>query len=258
MNINAIAALAYRDFMKLIRDPVRLISSLIFPLIFIGIMGGSFESGFGSSIEYDFVHFVFVGVLAQTLFQSSALGIISLIEDRQSDFMQEIFVSPISRHSIVFGKIIGESMVAMVQGVAILAFGFLIGVPLSIGVLLAIIVACIVVCFFGGSFGVLVLSSLNTQRAANQIFPFIMLPQIFLSGVFAPIVNLPLPLDILSRISPMRYAVDLVRGIYYYELGDFSSVVVSVPETNFVIISAMFIVFVSVGTLIFVRKEKAS
>ena len=85
-----------------------------------------------------------------------------------------------------------------------------------------------------------------------------MLPQIFLSGVFAPIVNLPLPLDILSRISPMRYAVDLVRGIYYYELGDFSSVVVSVPETNFVIISAMFIVFVSVGTLIFVRKEKAS
>ena len=42
-----------------------------------------------------------------------------------------------------------------------------------------------------------------------------MLPQIFLSGVFTPIGNLPMVLDILSRMSPMRYAVDLARGIYY-------------------------------------------
>ncbi len=59
---------------------------------------------------------------------------------------------------------------------------------------------------FGGAFGLLVLSNLGSQRAANQIFPFVMLPQFFLAGVFNPINNLPPLLDI-----PCPPGADAVR-----------------------------------------------
>ena len=256
MELNAIVALAYRDLMKLVRDPIRLVTSLIFPVIFIGILGGSFQSGLGDMIDYDFMHFVFIGVLAQTLFQSSALGIISLIEDRQNDFIQEVFVSPISRYTIIVGKIIGESLVALIQGIAILGFGVIIGIPFNVSVVLSLIGVGIVVCIYGGAFGVLVLSNLKSQRIANQIFPFIMLPQIFLSGVFTPIGNLPIVLDILSRMSPMRYAVDLARGIYYAGKPEYGLVVLSDPVVNMGVIFSLFIVCVVIGTWLFVKNER--
>tara|TARA_B100001964_G_scaffold40322_1_gene44128 strand:- start:2959 stop:3732 length:774 start_codon:yes stop_codon:yes gene_type:complete len=256
MELSAVVALAYRDLMKLIRDPIRLVTSLIFPVIFIGILGGSFQSGLGSMIDYDFMHFVFVGVLAQTLFQSSALGIISLIEDRQNDFIQEVFVSPISRYTIVIGKIIGESLVSLIQGIAILGFGVVIGIPFDISVVLGLVVVSVIVCVFGGSFGILVLSNLKSQRIANQIFPFIMLPQIFLSGVFTPIGDLPIVLDVLSRLSPMRYAVDLARGIYYEGKTEYNSVVLTEPSINLIVIFGLFSTFVIFGTWLFVRNER--
>ena len=256
MELSAVVALAYRDLMKLLRDPVRLVTSLIFPVIFIGILGGSFQSGFGNMIDYDFMHFVFVGVLAQTLFQSSALGIISLIEDRQNDFIQEVFVSPISRYSIVIGKIIGESLVSLIQGVGILGFGVVIGIPFELPVIFGLVTVSVIVCVFGGSFGVLVLSNLKSQRIANQIFPFIMLPQIFLSGVFTPIGDLPVVLDVLSRLSPMRYAVDLTRGIYYAGKSEYALVVLTNPVDNLVVICGMFGVFLVIGTWLFVRNER--
>lgn len=256
MSLSPILAIAYRDLLKFLRDPWRIVATLIFPAIFIGILGGSFRANLGANIGYDFLVFTFTGVFAQTLFQSSAIGIISLIEDRENDFSQEIFVSPISRYAIVFGKILGESLVSIAQGITIVLFSALIGVPISGAQLLGLTVVAIIVCLFGGSFGVLVLANLSSQRAANQIFPFIMLPQYFLAGVFSPIQILPWYLDILSRISPMRYAVDLTRAIFYAGQPDYPEVVLQGLFFNMVIIVVLFAVFMIAGTWLFVRGER--
>ncbi|MCA1648138.1 MAG: ABC transporter permease [Chloroflexi bacterium] len=69
------------------------------------------------------------------------------------------------------------------------------------------------------------MANLSSQGAANQIFPFVILPQYFLAGVFNPITRLPWYLDVLSRISPLRNAVDLVRGAYYLGRPDYDQVV---------------------------------
>lgn len=153
-------------------------------------------------------------MLAQTLFQSASQGLISLINDRENDFSQEMFVAPISRYAIIFGKILGESLVALPQGITILLFGVLILRPRPAQVLL-LLVASVLVSLFGGAFGVLVLANFASQQTANQVFTFVMLPQYFLAGVFYPIKVLPPGLNVLSFISPMRYAVDLARGLFY-------------------------------------------
>ncbi len=255
-DVNAILTLAYRDLMKLLRDPARMLATFIFPFIFIAALGGSLQASLGAGIGFNFLTFTFTGVFAQTLFQSSAMGIISLIEDRENDFSQEIFVSPISRYSIVFGKIVGESLVALIQGVAIVLFGFVLGVPLSLPQLISLLPVAIVVCLFGGAFGLVILANLSSQRAANQIFPFVMLPQFFLAGVFNPIQVLPIYLDVLSRISPMRYAVDLARGAFYTGQSEYPKVVLQDPVYNLAIMGAMFAVFLVVGTWLFVRSER--
>jgi ABC-2 type transport system permease protein len=252
--LSGVLTLAHRDLIKLLRDRTRIVADFAFPLIFIGILGTSLQAGFGQPGGLNLMVFVFTGVLAQTIWQSTALGVISLLADREQDFSQEIFVSPISRYSIVLGKIIGESLVAIPQAVAIVLFGFVLGVPFTPQVLAGLALACLVVAIYGGAFGVLVLSRLDNQRQANQIFPFVMLPQFFLAGIFNPISHLPWFLDILSKIAPMRYAVDLVRDVYYS--GSVASVALADLATNLEIIAAEFAIFMVVGTWAFVRAER--
>lgn len=254
--ISAVLVIAYRDIIKFLRDRPRLIATFAFPLIFIGALGGSMQSSFGRASGIDLLIFTFTGVYAQTLFQSSCFGLISLLMDRESDFSQEIFVSPISRYSIVIGKIVGEGGVSLIQGVGIILFGLVIGASLGLVQVLGLAVAGIVACLIGGAFGLLILAWLPNQRAASQVFPFIILPQYFLGGVFSPIKDLPVWLDLLSLLSPLRYVTDLTRGLYYAGRDDYDRVVLAPPIVDLAIITVLFVIFVVIGTAVFVRSEQ--
>lgn len=255
-DLNAIFTIAYRDVTKFLRDRSRIIATFMFPFIFVGILGSSIQSNLAGKSGYNFLTFVFIGTIAQTLFQSTASGIISLIEDRENDFSQEMFVSPISRYSIILGKILGESIVAYVQIVGILILGVVLRVPISFPDILKILPLGLIICFMGGAFGVLVMSQLNSQRSANQIFPFLILPQFFLAGVFTPIKNLPPLLFILSRAAPMTYAVDFIRSVYYWGKPEYSQVVLFGPVTNAIVIVAISLVCIGFGTYFFINNER--
>jgi ABC-2 type transport system permease protein len=252
---DSIVALGFRDVLKFVRDPRRIVATFIFPIIFIGVLGGSLQANLGEDIGYNFLLFTFIGVLAQTLFQSTAAGIISLTEDRENDFAQEVFVSPISRYGIIMGKILGESVVAFLQTIGIVLFGVLTGVPIDFGRFGLLLILVPVICFFGGSFGVFVVSQLGGARSTREIFPFVIFPQFFLAGVFNPIVQLPLLLSVLSYLAPMRYAVDLLRGAYYWGRPEYVDVVAMSPLFNFVVLILLTTLFMVVGTWVFVKKE---
>jgi ABC-2 type transport system permease protein len=254
--VSAVMAISYRDLLKFLRDPARMISTFVFPLIFIGALGGSLQAAFGRTAEFNLLVFTFTGVFAQTLFQTTAFGLISLIEDRENDLMQEIFVSPISRYSIVIGKILGEALVALPQALVVVLFAVLVRIDFTPEQLLSLVPTGIAACLLGGSFGLVVLVNLGSQRAAQQVFPFIMLPQYFLAGVFNPLTGLPWYLDLLSRISPLRYSVDLVRGLYYAGQPDYPRVVLDGPGIDLAVTAVLFVMFIGLGTFLFVRGER--
>jgi ABC-2 type transport system permease protein len=254
--LSAVAVIAHRDFVKLLRDRLRLLSELAFPLVLVLLLGPALQSGFGAPGGLDLTSFVFSGVLAQTIWQSSVLGLVSLIADREEDFSQEIFVSPVSRYAIVAGKIIGEALVALPTGLGIIVVGLLIGVPLSPLVLLAIVPVSLAIAIYGGAFGLLILANMSSQRTANQIFPFVLLPQFFLAGVFNPIHDLPLPLAILSALSPLRYAVELMRNVVYGLQPGVPAPEMTPAPINVAVMAVSFAVFLAVGTVLFVRAER--
>ena len=254
--LHAVAAIAHRDFVKLLRDRLRLFSELVFPVLLIGLLGPTLQAGFGSPDGVDLIPFVFTGVLAQTIWQSTALGLISLIADREEDFSQEIFVSPISRYSIVAGKIIGESLVALPTGFGIVVVAVIIGVPMPPATFLALLPVVVVVALYGGSFGLLIMSNISSQRAANQIFPFVMLPQFFLAGVFNPIHDLPPFLALLSALTPLRYAVELMRNVYYGTQPALPPPDMTPAPVNLLVIAISGVAFAVLGTRQFVRTER--
>ena len=254
-DVNAILAIASRDVLKLVRDRNRLVFSLVFPVIFVGLMGGTLQSNLGRAAGFNFIGFIFTGVLGMTLFQSAAQGLISLLEDRENDFSQEMFVSPISRYSIVFGKILGETVVAFVQAVPTIGLALALRVPLSLTQVALLVPAGLLACLLGGAFGVAAMSVLSSQRAAQQIFPFVMFPQFFLAGIFNPIKVLPWYLIPFSLLSPMRYAVDLLRGVVYAGRPEYDRVVLLNPLTNLAVMVAIFLGCLVLGTAVFVRRE---
>lgn len=254
-DMNAIAAIASRDILKFMRDRQRLIGAFIFPFLIMFLMGGTLQLNLGQAAGFNFIGFTFTGVLGMTVFQSSAQGLASLLEDRQNDFAQEMFVSPVSRYSIVFGKILGESLVALTQAVPLVLFALLLRVSLTPDQILLMIPVAMLGCLVGGSFGLIGMSIINDPRSANQIIGFLLLPQFFLAGVFNPITVLPWYLDFLSRISPMRYVVDLFRGVAYAGRPEYHKIVLFDPLTNLVVMVVMFAVFIIVGTTLFVRRE---
>jgi len=229
---------------------------LVFPFIFIAVLGSTLQANLGRVSSYNLVGFTFTGVLAMTLFQSSATGIISLIEDRENDFSKEMFVAPVRRTTIVAGKVLGETLVALVQGAGIIAFSLLIGVRMSLTEVLLLLPVALACCLLGGAFGVATLGALPNQRTAQQIFPFFILPQYFLAGIFAPIKFLPLYLDVLSHLSPMRYAVDLTRVAFYNGRSEYGQAVLDGPLIDLLTISFLFLAGLGIGTFLFARKER--
>ncbi len=253
--IGPVLAIAQRDVTKFLYDRPRIISTFVFPFFLVVILGGSF-TGFGDALGFDYVTFIFTGVFAQTLFQSAALGLISLLEDRDTDFSQELFVAPVSRYSIVLGKIAGESLVSLAQGVGLAVLGLVVGVRLSWSLIVPLLIVSSAVCLFGGSFGLLMLSAARSRRFAEQVGNFVFLPQFLLAGIFNPIDTLPPLLDALSRLMPLRYAVDLARTVFYVGNPDRPKVVVDGFFVDALVMSILFVVFLVAGTALFVRNER--
>lgn len=222
--LNAVAAIAYRDAVKYFKTPQRIFFSLLFPLIFIGALGGSLDANLQEAAGYSFIVFTTIGVFAQTIFSTVAQGIISLVQDRENNLTPELFVSPIARYSIVLGKTFGEMVVASLQGIFILLLGTILGVSLTVGQIFGLFLAALLAGLLGGSFGVVVVSFFSDSKFVNQIFPLIFFPQFFLGGVFSPIQELPIYLKVISRALPLTYIVDFARNVYYQNLPERSLV----------------------------------
>jgi ABC-2 type transport system permease protein len=61
---------------------------------------------------------------------------------------------------------------------------------------------------------------------------------------------------VLSRISPLRYAVDLTRGVFYAGAPEYDRTVLASPAFNVAVMAAMFAAFLVIGTWMFARGER--
>jgi len=86
------------------------------------------EHGLG----FDFNNFMMVGMLVQGLFMMVGNGVSNLVEDCENDFTQEILVRPVSRYSLILGKIAGSSFASYLCFFFIIIVGYAIGAMLML------------------------------------------------------------------------------------------------------------------------------
>jgi ABC-2 type transport system permease protein len=254
--LSGLAVIAQRDVIKLLRDRPRLAVNLAFPVLLIGGLGAVMQPTVGRVTGLSAVTLAFTGVLAASLFQSAAAGMISIVEDRENDFSRELFVTPVSRLTLVGGKIAGESLVAMCQGTCIAAFALAFGVRISLSQLALLAGPCLACCLLGGAFGLATIAVLPNQRSAMQIFQFLIIPQYVLGGVLVPLGGVAPYLRVLARAMPMTYVVNLARAGYYAGMPAVRRVAAGSPLLDAAVTAIMFTVLLAAGAALFGYRER--
>lgn len=254
--LNAVVTIAARDITLLFKSIGTLIMSLAMPLIMMGMLGGSLGQNMAGGLDFNYGPFMMVGMLVNMLFMTTTMGMTSLVEDHYTDFTQEMMVSPVSRYSIIIGKIFGSSFGAIVSMIGTVVVGFFMGITLSAGQLLAILALSPLMCLAGGAVAMLILGFVKNNKMANMAVMLVTMPQMFLSGAIIPINNSSGLLLWLSRAMPMTYCLDLARAVVYAGTPEYDSVVLFNPAVNFAAIVALTVVCLVIGTYFFARSEK--
>lgn len=254
--LNAIITIMARDITLFFKSPGTIIMSLAMPVVMMGMLGGSLAQNMAGGLGFHFGQFMLVGMIVNMLFMTTTMGVTSLVEDRTTDFTQEMMISPISRYSIVIGKIFGSSFGAIVGMAGTLVVGLFMGYTLSAGQLLALLALAPLMCLSAGALAMIVIGLIKSNRMANLAVMLITMPQMFLSGAIIPINNSSGILFVISRILPMTYCLDLARAVVYAGTPEYDSVVLFNPAITLTVIVAITVVCLVTGTFFFARSEK--
>jgi ABC-2 type transport system permease protein len=212
--MRALYTLWLREIKRFLRDHVRIVISFIQPLLWLVV----FAAGFGARLiipGIGYQQYLFPGIIGQTLLFTAMFMGVSVIWDREFGFMKEILVSPVSRFTIFMGKMLGDSTAAMLQGVIVFVFGFILGIPFNPLTLAAALPVMLLLTFGLVSVGLILASFMGSLENFGAIQTFINLPLFFLSGALFPITGLGTPqwLQVASAFDPLTYGVDALRTV---------------------------------------------
>ena len=209
----AIKVVWRREIIRFRRDRLRMITSLMQPLLFLFVLGTGLSSLFSGTDagEINVRTFLFPGVLTLAVLFTAVFSAGSIVWDREFGFLREMLVAPVGRWAIVVGKVVGGATVATFQGLLLLALAGLVGVPYNPIMMLLVVAELMLIALMITAFGVMIAARIKTFQAFMAMTQVLMLPMFFLSGALFPLNNLPAWLTILTHINPLTYAVDLVR-----------------------------------------------
>jgi ABC-2 type transport system permease protein len=163
--MNATVAIAWREVLSAIRNPISIVATVLIPVIFMGILGGSISQNLGAALPYAYLPFMLIGMIANTLYQGTITGVTNLVEERENDFTAELFVAPISRYTVLVGKMLGSAVAAMISLIGVLSMIVIMQIPMDPGDLLRVLMLAPILAVAGGALGILSSASSTTPRS---------------------------------------------------------------------------------------------
>jgi ABC-2 type transport system permease protein len=212
-DLRAVYILWLRDIKKYRYDKVRIIASLGQPLLFLFVFGTALSPAFEGGGGIRFSKFIFPGIISMTVLFTSIFSAISIVWDREFGLLKEVLIAPVSRWSIVIGKALGGSTVAVIQGSIMLLLAPLIGAKLSLLIFLKSVLVMYLIALSMTGLGIMIVARMKEMEGSQMIINFVIMPIFFLSGALFPLDGLPEWLTLLTRIDPLTYGVDLMRRI---------------------------------------------
>ncbi|MEO0081030.1 MAG: ABC transporter permease [candidate division WOR-3 bacterium] len=209
-----------RDIIRYFRERSQLYGSLVRPVLWLFILGMGLRGSYGRVQNVNYTQFIFPGILAMTTIFTSIQSAISIIWDREFGFLKEILVAPVPRTSIVIGKGLAGTTLSLIQGCIVLLLAPLVHVQLKLVNIVPLLLVMVVLSFALTGIGIVIAARMTSFQGFGTIMNFVIMPMWFLSGALFPVQGLPWWLNILVRVNPLSYGVDLIRrlvlGFAYY------------------------------------------
>ncbi len=152
-----------------------------------------------------------VGVILQLI--TILLTSFSIVREREAGTFEQLMVTPVGAWGLFLGKLVPYAFIAAVETtVVLLLMVFVFDVPIAGNLaLLAALAALFLVTSL--SLGVIVSTVASNQAEAMQMSFLILLPSILLSGFVFPIETIPAPIQPLTYLIPVRYFIEILRGL---------------------------------------------
>lgn len=213
INMKPISALWMRQVKKHWRSKARMFGSLGQPILFLIALGFGLGPVYQKAGGGNYLQFLAPGVIAMSILFSAMFAGIEVIWDRKFGFLKETLVAPVPRIQIMIGRTLGGATVAFLQGIIVTIISVIIGFRFvsTAHLFLAIIFMFLIAILFT-ALGTAIATRLEDMQAFPLIMNFLIMPLFFLSGALFPLTGLPRALEIITKLNPLSYGVDALRG----------------------------------------------
>jgi ABC-2 type transport system permease protein len=149
-----------------------------------------------------------------TMMQTLLLCAMSIAREREQGTFDQLLVTPFRPAEIIVGKAIPAVLIGIIQGASVLLIAQLwFRIPFA-GSYVVLFVALTIYLLAAVGMGLFVSSLAATMQQAMLYSFVVMMPFILLSGLTTPIRSMPEPIQYLTLINPLRYAIDIARRVY--------------------------------------------
>lgn len=211
--MSAVYILWLRELKRYSRSRAQMAGSLGQPTLYLLALGFGLGPTFRQAGNGSYLQFLAPGVVAMSILFVSIFAGVGLLFDRQFGFLKETLVAPVPRLHIMIGRTLGGATVATLQGTLMLIVCTIAGFrPYSLAMLpvafLFMMLIAVVFCALGTAIG----SLLEDMQGFQLVMNFLVMPIFFMSGALFPLTNLPSVLAVATRLDPLSYGVDGLRG----------------------------------------------
>lgn len=218
--MGAIYIMWLREVKRYFRSKAQIVVSLGQPTLYLLALGFGFGPVFAKAGAGNYIQFIAPGVIGMTVLFSSIFSGMAMLWDRQFGFLKETLVAPVPRIQIIFGRTLGGATVASLQGLLMLIVCLIAGFrPMHAGgghnwialPAAGIFIGMIAIVFaaLGASIG----STIKDMQGFQMLMNFLVMPLFFLSGALFPLRNLGAILTWITRVDPLSYGIDGLRGV---------------------------------------------
>jgi ABC-2 type transport system permease protein len=159
----------------------------------------------------DYFGAAFIGLVV--FFLVFVVTIVSFLNERSQGTLERLMASPLRRGEIVLGYMLGFAVLALIQAAEVLIFALAVlkvhnagNVALIFGIEALMAIAAV-------NLGIFLSMFARTEFQAVQFIPLVIVPQFLLSGILFPVSSEPKPLQVLSDVLPLTYAVNGLRDV---------------------------------------------
>ena len=147
------------------------------------------------------------------------LTAMAVVREREIGTLDQLLVSPITSTEMMLGKtipVLGIGLFHLLIYTGLTVFQF--GVPMR-GAFLALLLASLLYILAALALGLLISTVSKTQQEAFMLLILVLLPSVMLSGFISPIESMPKFFQWLTVVNPIRYFLEIVRGVFLKGIG---------------------------------------